>query len=1217
MAPTGSNKRTARTNSYHHRSHRRIKAWKNQKFKLREIYGAKKLQSHLSTAFLNVDGLSDAKLADVVSYAEQCSPDIIFLLETKRRLEEVGSDINIEGYDISEIRRSDTAGDKQGGGIACYTKNTRDIVFKSHTPQIEHEDLAYVENERFWITVESQFTKTAVCGLYFGCQFSDDRNKEWNEGMFWVLQQEVQSLRDQGYRVLLVGDFNAHIGNIEGQGVVGNNPDINKNGQRFLDFLMNYDLTHVNGAMNQDDSAKICSGVWSRQRGSSRSLIDYAVISSEHLSSVQSMFVDENGIYGGGSDHNWSEIIVFDKIARLVKVDSRPKKKNVWNIREDQDWSAFQRSVSNNLASLDCTNMSEDELAARVASVYNTAGRSTLGYKQEKRKRSHVKNFLPAHITDALKLKRSLARTWKSLSSSGSATQAEISEAERQYTDQSALVDGLFQCYHSFKRSLKWGNRNKKSKKDLKDFWSSVTGKVIEPSVIRSVLSEDGVLVTDQDRIIEMVEKHLCKVFKGSMEPLDPAPCDPAPPDHGYADTDSTPANDLDHPYSTKQSPKLPKIDNSDSLERNPSNWLDRDFSTDEIRKIAAKLVNGKAKGWDNIPPEFIKNSPSEMFDVLTLLFNKIKNSGNFPSGWNCGRITLIHKKGLRAKLGNYRPLTVIIALSGFYSKLLNERLVEVVESFSLLGEVQNGFRKTRDGSDNIFILNTALWKAKALSEKIHLGFVDITKAYDSVDRNILWRKLKTIGINGLFLDTIKSMYTGDSVRCTVNGLTTRSVYLQRGLRQGCSLSPMLFALYIMDIGEDIVDSQEGIMIGDVFVSGLLFADDIVLISRTTDGLKRLFKTVKQRCDQLLLDINTGEGKTEVVSPTDQIWDIFSEDVVELSLRQVVEYSYLGLETSASILRTTIAKQAKCLKVANKYKFACLHIGKSGPDIVDAALASWNQVALPSILYGCESIVFSETTILGLERIQAEIAKNILGLSSNTANICAQSELGILPFRFSLYRSQLRFYFRVLYLPDGHWVKKALLEHLSLAWPSPYLKNIISIREKVQLPFVPPTLRYLGTHLYQWSLSQTNSVVSQLHLPHVGTLSKYCRQPYVFEHPHLPTIAQFRLSNAGLGNRRPRFAGVLYERQKFCPLCSTTVLTEAHVIFFCSSIEHHRKKFNLHLYRTACQLKGLDAEQTLTEYINSYDWEKVNHRSECVSLGHALDTLRGHWLSLW
>ena len=430
MAPTGSRKR-----SVHHHSHRRIKAWKNQKYKLREFYGAKKFQNHLSTSFLNVDGLSDAKLADVVSFAEQRSPDIIFLLESKRRLEEIGSDITIEGYETNEIRRSDTAGDKQGGGIVCYTKNTRDMVFKPHAPQIEHEDLAYVENERYWITVETQYSKTAVCGVYLGCQYSDDRNKDWNNGMFWVLQQEVQSLRTQGYRVLLVGDFNAHIGNIEGQGVVGNNPDINNNGERFLEFLMNHDLTHVNGALTQDGSAKICSGIWSRQRGSSRSLIDYAVLSSEHLASVQSMFVDENGLFGGGSDHNWSEIVLIDKIPRLIKVDSRPQKKNVWNIAEDQDWSAFKKSIIDNLASHDFHAMSENELASRVATVYNSAGLSSLGYRQA-RKKSFIKNTLPPHIVKALKLKRSLAQTWKSLSSAGTATEAEISEA--QFTDQSA-----------------------------------------------------------------------------------------------------------------------------------------------------------------------------------------------------------------------------------------------------------------------------------------------------------------------------------------------------------------------------------------------------------------------------------------------------------------------------------------------------------------------------------------------------------------------------------------------------------------------------------------------------------------------------------------------------------------------------------------------------------------------------------------------------------
>ena len=339
---------------------------------------------------------------------------------------------------------------------------------------------------------------------------------------------------------------------------------------------------------------------------------------------------------------------------------------------------------------------------------------------------------------------------------------------------------------------------------------------------------------------------------------------------------------------------------------------------------------------------------------------------------------------------------------------------------------------------------------------------------------------------------------------------------------------------------------------------------------------------------------------------------------VELSLRQALEYSYLGLETSSSILRTTSTKQSKCLKIARKYKFACLHLGRSGPDVVDMALATWNQIAIPSILFGCESIIFTESTILGLEKVQSEIAKNILGLSVNTVNVAAQTELGILPFRLMLYRCQLKFYFRVLALPDCRWVKKALLDHLSLQWSSPYLRNIISIRERVQLPFVPPSMQYLGAHLHQWSLSETNHQISSLKLPYVGVLQNFVRQPYVYEHSHLATIAQFRLSSAGLGNRYPRFAGALYTRQKMCPLCVGKELTEAHVIFFCSSVERYRKEFELNFFRTVCRTQGFGEEKTFSLYINGHDWnENPVPDTDYASRGLALDTLRGHWLSLW
>ena len=134
--------------------------------------------------------------------------------------------------------------------------------------------------------------------------------------------------------------------------------------------------------------------------------------------------------------------------------------------------------------------------------------------------------------------------------------------------------------------------------------------------------------------------------------------------------------------------------------------------------------------------------------------------------------------------------------------------------------------------TDNSFILDSILMKAKAKKQKLHLCYLDISKAYDSVNRQILWSRLIAMGFGSSFLGCLKALYAGDSVDTVINGISTRPVYLRRGLRQGCSLSPLLFALYISDIGSDLTKSQEGFSLGGVTFSGLLFADDIFLISR-------------------------------------------------------------------------------------------------------------------------------------------------------------------------------------------------------------------------------------------------------------------------------------------------------------------------------------------------------------------------------------------------
>ena len=95
-----------------------------------------------------------------------------------------------------------------------------------------------------------------------------------NDAIYSVLKSEILELKAKVYRIVLLGDFNAHVGDSVEEGVVGNNPIVNANGRRFLQFLRDTNCRHVNG------DSKLTQGIWTRQSGISSSVIDYAVVSS-------------------------------------------------------------------------------------------------------------------------------------------------------------------------------------------------------------------------------------------------------------------------------------------------------------------------------------------------------------------------------------------------------------------------------------------------------------------------------------------------------------------------------------------------------------------------------------------------------------------------------------------------------------------------------------------------------------------------------------------------------------------------------------------------------------------------------------------------------------------------------------------------------------------------------------------------------------------------
>ena len=158
------------------------------------------------------------------------------------------------------------------------------------------------------------------------------------------------------------------------------------------------------------------------------------------------------------------------------------------------------------------------------------------------------------------------------------------------------------------------------------------------------------------------------------------------------------------------------------------------------------------------MPSEFIKYGPQQLFVILALLFNKMRDSNSFPTGWIKGKVTLVHKRRSHSVLGNYRPITVLILLAGLYSRVLNERLTSVVETHNLLGEIQGGFRKNRSFVDNTFIHNTLCWKARSQHRKLHMAFLYITKGglitYSCSNSSILILKSSGTSLNCSFFSS-------------------------------------------------------------------------------------------------------------------------------------------------------------------------------------------------------------------------------------------------------------------------------------------------------------------------------------------------------------------------------------------------------------------------------------------------------------------------------
>ena len=408
--------------------------------------------------------------------------------------------------------------------------------------------------------------------------------------------------------------------------------------------------------------------------------------------------------------------------------------------------------------------------------------------------------------------------------------------------------------------------------------------------------------------------------------------------------------------------------------------------------------------------------------------------------------------------------------------------------------------------------------------------------------------------------------------------------------------------------------SRVGFKIGNVWINGLMFADDLVLLASSASGLRALLKKVKDGFDELELSINP--AKSQIISPENaESWEFFnSEGEKVLSLKRTALYKYLGTWTYDSMYKTAKEKVKQCIQKAENYRDKCKYVSKFGPDRVDVIECTWLNVALPTILSGTEMIPFLDSEIEIIERIQSQVCKFALGVHISSPNICSQSEMGMKYFRQYLYEHQLKFYFRVLGLPSSRWVHQAMMDHLSGEWMSPYFKYICDIRTRLGIISVPlqKIPKSFGSEYF------LNIANEQLALSgRSDGISSFKRQPYVRDCTFATTIAQFKLGSEYLGNKTPRTG---YTIKVFCPLCPTVQLNcGSHLLLHCSSISSLRKQCGVQTFINGCKiLRNLSDDEIYKLFINGYD---VSGNPitvfEYLHRGKILFDLREKWLSCW
>ena len=819
-------------------------------------------------------------------------------------------------------------------------------------------------------------------------------------------------------KLILLGDFNARIGNNHDvwSGVIGRHGlgKVNANGLRLLNLCATFDLSITNTFFQLKSKHKT---TWMHPRSRHWHLIDYIITRKSDLQD----FRITRALRGAEcwTDHRLLRASIRFKIRPPARKQRKKRDFDRSKFHNPQKLEELQSSIAQTLDHFPIpeqplfTNQEINNLwTPFISTLYETTS-NTIGHSQKRHQDWFDENNQQIH--DLLDKKNKAHQ---------SAINNPRSQAARDH------FQGLSSESQRTLRILKnnwWLNKAAEIQRysdtnNHQQFYDAIKATYGATRTTHTPLrSADGTnLIKDAPNILERWTEYLSGLLNHT-NPIDPTCFD-----------------DL---------PVLPVI-----------NQLDETPTYEEIHKACLSLKNNKAPGPDGLPGEIFKYGgpalTSKLHDFISLFWT----SELLPQTWKDPIMTMTYKrKGCKTRCENYRGISLLDVAGKILARVMLTRLINS-PIMAVLPETQCGFRKDRSTSDMMFVARQIQEKCREQHRDLYIAFVDLAKAFDTVNRDMLWTVLTRFGCPPRFLTILRAFHEGMSARVSVGGVLSDSFEVTVGVKQGCVLAPVIFNIYMSAItflAKRSMNADQGItyryrLDGGLFnlrrlkartrtrtdtIHDLQYADDAGYPANDQQAMQSTLDTVNSAYSRGGLAVNT--DKTVIlpqvgINPA-EIDGLPPFHVGNAQLKNVSSEKYLG-----SILSNDCSLENE---VQNRIRLASSSFGKLNERVFQnrdlsttTKVKVYKAITLSILLYGCETWTTYKHHLRRLEAFHIRSLQSILGVTwkekiPHTTILARTQSTSI---EAMLITKQLRWVGHVIRMPEDRLPKRLLYGELEI-----------------------------------------------------------------------------------------------------------------------------------------------------------------------------------------